>query len=191
VRARVVIKPGERRANFRTRFSLALREKRDAEVEKLRARFATRLMSLRDQVRRAEERVAREQSQYSSQKMQSAISLGATVLSALLGSRRISSGTIGRATTAARSAGRIGREKEDVARAEDSVDVLKQRLAALTEDCEREISLLQGSLDPQTIAIRPLRLSPRKSDIAVGRVTLLWVPWQTGTGCRAHLRAGR
>jgi hypothetical protein len=174
-------KPGETEGDFRTRFSLALREKRDAEVEKLRARFAPRLVSLRDQVRRAEDRVAREQSQYSSQKMQSAISLGATVLGALLGSRRMSSGTIGRATTAARSAGRIGREKEDVARAEESVEVLKQRLAALTEECEREITSLQASLDPQTIAIRHLRLSPRKSDIAVGRVTLLWVPWQTGT----------
>jgi len=173
--------PGEAEGDFRVRLSLALREKRDTEVEKLRAKLAPRLTSLKDQIRRAEERVAREQSQYSQQKMQSAISIGATVLGALFGSRRVSSGTIGRATTAARSAGRIGREKEDIARAEDNVAVLEQRLAALTEECEREVAALQSALDPQTIAIRPVRLSPRKSDIAVGRVTLLWVPWQTGT----------
>ena len=173
--------PGEAEGDFRVRLSLALREKRDTEVEKLRAKLAPRFTSLKDQIRRAEERVAREQSQYSQQKMQSAISIGATVLGALLGSRRVSSGTIGRATTAARSAGRIGREKEDIARAEDNVEVLGQRLAALTEECEREVAALQSALDPQMIAIRPVRLSPRKSDIAVGRVTLLWVPWQTGT----------
>jgi len=33
--------------------------------------------------------------------------------------------------------------------------------------------------NPPAIAIRPVRLSPRKSDIVVGRVTLLWAPWQT------------
>jgi DNA helicase HerA-like ATPase len=174
-------KPGETEGDFRARLSLALREKRDAEIEKLRAKFAPRLTSLKDQVRRAEERVAREQSQYSHQKMQSAISLSATVLGALLGRRRVSSGTIGRATTAARSAGRIGREHEDVARAEENVDVLKQRVTALIDDCERQVAALQGVLDPQAIAIRAFRLSPRKSDIAVGRVTLLWVPWQAGT----------
>jgi hypothetical protein len=174
-------RPGETEGDFRARLSLALREKRDAAVEKLREKYASRLTSLRDQLRRAEERVAREQSQYSHQKMQSAISIGATVLGALLGSRRVSTGTLGRATTAARSAGRIGREKEEIARAEENAEVLRQRVAELTADCERDIEALQNSLDPQAVVIRPLRLGPRKSDIAVGRVTLLWVPWQTGT----------
>ena len=108
--------------------------------------------------------------------MQSAISIGATVLGALLGSRRISTGTLGRATTAARSAGRIGREMGDVTRAEESAEVLKQRLAALGAECEQEVSALQAKLDPQTIAIRKTQVGARKSDIEVTRVLLLWVP---------------
>ena len=108
--------------------------------------------------------------------MQSAISIGATVLGALLGSRRISSGTLGRATTAARSAGRMGREKEDVERAEEGAEVIKQRLDALAAECEQEIAALQMELDPQTIGIRKTQVGARKSDIDVTRVTLLWVP---------------
>jgi uncharacterized protein YcfJ len=172
--------PGETEGDFRARLSQALRERRDALVEKLRVKFAPRLATLQDRIRRAEGGVAREQSQYSQQKMQSAISIGASVLGAIFGSRRVGTGTIGRAATAARSAGRIGREKDDIARAEDTVETLRQRLAALNEECERDIADLQSKLDPQAIAIRPVRLAPRKSDIAVGRVTLLWVPWQTG-----------
>ncbi len=167
--------PGEAEGDFRARLSQALREERDAQIEKLRTKFQPRLASLQDQIRRAEERVAREQSQYSQQKMQSAISIGATVLGALLGTRRVGSGTIGRATTAARSAGRVGREKEDIARAEESAGVLRQRLAALNEECEAEVAVLQSALDPQTIGIRKIQLAARKADIEVGRVMLLWV----------------
>jgi hypothetical protein len=125
--------------------------------------------------------VAREQSQYSQQKMQSAISIGATVLGALLGSRRLGSGTLGRATTAARSAGRMGREKEDVERAAEGVDILRQRLAALAAECEQEVAALQAKLDPQTTVIRKVQVGARKSDVEVTRVTLLWVPADPGS----------
>jgi hypothetical protein len=171
---------GESEGDFRARLSQALREKRDDAVADLRARYQPRLATLQDRIRRAEERVAREQSQYSQQKMQSAISIGATVLGALLGSRRISSGTLGRATTAARSAGRMGREKEDVDRAAEGAEVLKQRLTALAAECEQEVTALQAKLDPQAIAIRRTHVGARKSDIEVTRVLLLWVPQSSG-----------
>ncbi len=145
---------GESEGDFRARLSQALREKRDEAITRLRAKYQPRLAAFQDRIRRAEERVAREQSQYSQQKMQSTISIGATILGALLGSRRISSGTLGRATTAARSAGRMGRENEDVARAEEWAEVMQQRLDALAADCEQEIAALQTELDPQTIGIR-------------------------------------
>ncbi|HSC05608.1 MAG TPA: hypothetical protein VLD59_02145 [Steroidobacteraceae bacterium] len=174
-------RPDESEGDFRARLSQALREKRDAAVTELRARVQSRLTSLQDRVRRAEERVSREQSQYSQQKMQSAISIGATVLGALLGSRRLGSGTLGRATTAARSAGRMGREKEDVDRAEESADVLRQRVAALMAECEQEVTALQAKLDPHTIGIRKVPVGARKSDIGVTRVTLLWVPVDPGS----------
>jgi hypothetical protein len=171
-------KAGEGEGDFRVRLGQALREQRDALVEKLRSKYAPRVQSLQDQLRRAQDRIAREQAQYSQQKLSSAISIGATVLGALFGSRRLSSGTVGRAATAARSAGRIGREHEDVERASESQEVLQQRLAALNAECEQEIAALQASVDPQTIPVREVTLSARKSDIAVGRVALLWAPWR-------------
>ncbi len=171
-------KAGEGEGDFRARLGQALREQRDALVEKLRSKYAPRVQSLQDQLRRAQDRIAREQAQYSQQKLSSAISIGATVLGALFGSRRLSSGTVGRAATAARSAGRIGREHEDVERASESQEVLQQRLAALNAECEQEVAALQASVDPQTIPVREVTLSARKSDIAVGRVALLWAPWR-------------
>lgn len=177
---RLAAKIGESEGDFRARVALALRERRDDAVAKLREKFAARVQSLEDQIRRAHDRVAREQAQYSQQKMQSAVSIGASVLGAIFGSRRVGTGSIGRAASAMRTSGRLGREKGDVARAEDSMEVVQQRLAALNAECETQVAELQRSTDPQSVAIRGMEVNARKSDIAVGTVALLWVPWRAG-----------
>lgn len=167
---------GESEGDFRARLDHAVRESRDLAVEKLRKKYETQVTSVQDQIRRAEDRVAREQAQYSQQKVQSAISIGATVLGALFGRSLRSAANVGRASTAMRSASRIGREKDDVERADESLDVLKQRLAALQAACEQEVAGIQSSLDAANLTLTNLELAPRKSDIAVGTVALVWTP---------------
>ena len=78
-------RPGESEGAFRVRLRDALRESRDAAVEKLRARFAPQLATLRDQKARAEHRIEAEREQYAAKKMDSVISLGASVVGALFG----------------------------------------------------------------------------------------------------------
>jgi hypothetical protein len=170
--------PGEAEGDFRTRLAHALHERRDAEVTKLRARYATRLRTLEDQLRRAEDRLERERSQYSQRKLDTAVSIGASVLGAIFGGSRSAAG---RAGTAARSAGRVMSEKGDVARAGDSLEVLRQRRDELLQQVEAEAAELAASLDASSIALDRLRVVPRKSDIAVGRVVLAWEPWRTGS----------
>jgi len=172
--------PGESEGDFRARLDHSVRENRDLAVEKLRNKYESQVVSLQDRIRSAEERVAREQAQYSQQKMQSAISIGATVLGALFGRSLRSVGNVGRASTAMRSATRIGREKQDVERADESLDVLKQRLAAVQAACEQEVAQIQASLDASSVSLTTQELAPRKSDIAVGAVALVWTPWRTG-----------
>ncbi len=172
---------GESEGDFRTRLDHGVRENRDLAVDKLRKRYEAQVTGLQDRIRRAEDRVAREQSQYSQQKVQSAISIGATVLGALFGRSLRSAANVGRASTAMRSASRIGREKDDVERADESLDVLKQRLAALQAACEQEVAGIQSSLGAANLTLTTLELAPRKSDIAVGAVALVWTPWRTGS----------
>ena len=173
-------KPGESEGDFRSRLALAVREKRDAAVSELRKKWQARLLQLQDQVRRAEERRAREQAQLSQQKMQTAVTIGSSILGALLGRKAISATNIGRIGTAARSATRIGRESEDVTRAEEGVEVLRQRLADTQRDVEAEVARLESTLDPGTLTLTPIEVPARKSDIAVGEVALVWAPWRKG-----------
>ena len=107
---------GESEADFSARVHQAAREKRDAAVEKLRAKYASRVARATDKIRRAQDSVARDRQQVSQQKTQTAVSLGATLLGALMGRKAVSMSTLGRATTTARGVGRSMKEATDVAR---------------------------------------------------------------------------
>jgi hypothetical protein len=173
-------KAGESEGEFRSRLSLTVREQRDAQTTKLREKFAPKLATLQGQLLRAAERAEREHGQLSQQKFQTAISVGASVLGALFSRKAISAGNIGRVTTAARSASRIGRESGDAQRADDSTGQINQRIADLNKECEAAIAALQTALDPQQVVLREVSVAPRKTDIAVGKIMLLWTPWRTG-----------
>ncbi len=85
-----------------------------------------------------------------------------------------------RAATAVRSASRIGRESGDVDRADENLDVIRQQHADLQRQFEADTAALERSLDVSTISFRSVQVTPRKSDIAVGEVAIVWAPWRTG-----------
>jgi hypothetical protein len=167
---------GEAEGDFRARIGLRLREKRDGEIDKLRAKYAPRITTLTDQVRRAQERIAREQSQLSQQKVSAAISVGTAILGAFFGRKALSSATLSRAGTAVRSAGRVTSESADVARAGESMEVLQQRLAGLQAELESETGRLQGELDPAVATLASTAIKPRKSETTTTGVSVVWVP---------------
>ncbi len=170
--------PDESEGDFRVRVTQALREKRDQEVIKLKAKYAPKLQVLTDQLRRATERVEREMAQVGEQKFNTVLAVGATLLGALFGRGFAKVGTVGRATTAMRTAGKIGKENADVDRAEEDVEVVQQRVNALQEQFNQEAAALQTEIAPSLLDIQKRPIHPRKSDISVGTVGLCWTPWR-------------
>jgi hypothetical protein len=175
-----VSNPEESEGDFRARLAHVAREQRDADAEALRRKYQPKLTTLQDQIRRADERKAREQSQASQQKLQTAMSVGASILGAFLGRKTLSAGNIGRATSAARSAARIGRENEDVERATENLEVLQQRLQALEAEFAAESARVAAAHETGNIELRSVAVTPRKSDLAIGEIALVWQPWRRG-----------
>jgi hypothetical protein len=169
--------PGDSEGDFRARMRETAREQRDLAVEKLRAKYAPKLARLQDQIRTAEERIERERDQYEHRKLDTAISIGSTVLGALFGRKLGSATTVGRATTAMRGAGRAARERGDIGRAQERHEALLAKLADLEAELEDQLASLQGSYDPESLECEQLEIKPRKSDIAVDRLVLAWTPW--------------
>ena len=97
---RLVAEPGETEGDFRVRVQQALREKRDEALDKLEKRWAPRLARAEKRVRTRAQAVERQREQRSGAAVSAVISVGATVLGALFG-RRVGTGTVGRAASAA------------------------------------------------------------------------------------------
>jgi hypothetical protein len=171
-------KPGESEQDFRIRLSQSGRERRDELLGKIRGRYAARIASLQERIRRAEQATEREQAQAQQQKLQTAISVGTTILGALVGRRGYSG-----AATAARSAGRIMKEGQDVQRARENVAALRQQLEELEAQATFDADLLLKAADPLSEQLETLEVKPRKTDISVRVLGLGWVPWwRDGTG---------
>ncbi len=174
--------PGETERDFRARLQQIAREQRDEAVENLRRKYAPKFAQLEDRKRRAEQAVERQMDQAKGQKMQTAISFGATLLSSFLG-RKKAGLSLGRATTAARGVGRQMKENQDVERAEENAAAVAQKLSDLEAEFQSETAALEQSYDPQTEVLEKVSLKPTKSNIAVKLVTLAWAPyWHDANG---------
>jgi hypothetical protein len=173
--------PGESEGAFRVRVRDATRAERDAAVEKLREKYAAQDARLREQEARAAHREAAEQEQYDARRIESALSLGKTVLGALFGRKIASRANLDRATTAARSIGRAADERGDIARAADRVEQVRARRAELEARCAAEIAEIDARYRASAeAALDELRVAPRKGDLEVEPPILLWTPWRVG-----------
>jgi hypothetical protein len=178
-----ISRPGESEADFRARLQQAWRERRDETAAKLRQKYADKLASLESRLRTAEQRVDREKQETTFAGVQTAISVGAAVLGAFLGRRAISATTIGRATTAARGAGRTAQQAGDVARAKETTEAIKQQIAGLEGELQSEIDQSVSAADPVTEKLEPLSLRPKKTDVSVRLTALVWLPhWRDEKG---------
>jgi hypothetical protein len=171
-------KIGESEGDFRGRLAHLLRERRDLEVEKLRKRYTPQLSRMQERLRKAQVRVEREKAQVGQQSVQTAVSVGATLIGAIFGRKTMSTGTIGRATTSMRGVGRISREKQDVERAKREVLFAQEKLAEMEEDFQAEIAKQGMEFQPEDLSLSEILIRPRKSDIIVERLALIWLPWK-------------
>jgi len=180
---KVVSKPGESERDFRVRLQESTRQDRDRASETLRQKYAPKVAALQERRRRAEQAVERESEQAKAQGIQTAISVGATILGAFLGRKSITASTIGRATTAARGAGRVLKETQDVGRARETVAAVDEASAALDAQFKAEADALGASTDPLTEPLETLALKPARQNISVRLVALAWAPcWRDRAG---------
>jgi DNA helicase HerA-like ATPase len=171
--ANLTARADESEGDFRVRLREHAREERDGALAELRARYARRIETARARVATARGRLDRETDQYRDQKLQTAVSAGASVLGALFGRRR--SG-LGGAASAARAAGRAARERGDVGRAEDQVRGSEEALAQLEAELEQSLDALRERFGEAALALETVEVAPRKGDLAVERVALAWEP---------------
>jgi hypothetical protein len=171
-----VSRPGESQAEFRVRIGQRLREARDAELDRVGQRHAAKLSALEGRIERARQKLEKEKAEAKDHSLQTYVSIGSAVLSALLGRSRMSSTTIGKAATSMRSASRSARQQADVAQAEESLSTLTAAREALEAEIAADLERVRLETAPDRVALEEVVVPAKKSDIAVEEVVLAWVP---------------
>lgn len=173
-------RPDEDEGAFRARVQQAARERRDADTEALRRRWAPKLDALAERIRRAEAAREREAAQVGQADLGTALSFGATLLGALFGRKAISAGGLGRAASTARAGGRSLKERQDVARAEAEIAHWRGELATLDAELAGEVAAQRARWAAPVIETTALH--PRRTDVVAVWSGLLWEPVWTGAG---------
>jgi hypothetical protein len=169
--------PEQSEADFRIALAQAVREQRDEQVEKLRQKYAPKIAALEERIRKAQIRVEKEKSQASQQTMTAILSIGQSILGAMFGRKLRSTANMTRVATSARAAGRIARERQDITDAAEGVDVLKEQLAALDAEFKAETEKVQTGFTAESLPLEEIAVQPKKSEITVSQVALVWAPW--------------
>ncbi|GAB4505487.1 MAG: ATP-binding protein [Anaerolineales bacterium] len=175
--------PGEDERDFRIRMAQLAREHRDELAEALRKKYSPKIATLQERLRRAEAAKAKQEEQANRAKIDTALSFGATLIGAFAGRKMLSQSNLGHARSAIRGVSRSTEESQDVKRATETIQAVKEQLAKLETEFKAEIDALEIKIDPLTETLETLSLKPKKTDIQVQLVTLIWLPfWQEAGG---------
>jgi hypothetical protein len=169
-------RPRETQRDFRVRLAQGSRELRDQAMEELRAKYTPQRAKLQEEIRKARERLNREQAQASKAKWDAAVAFGNSVLGAVLGRKTISKTNVGKVSSAAKAAGRAFQQQGETGSAEGSLDRALENFTEFEIKVQAEIEELEATRRPEALVLERIDLAPRKADITIEQVVLAWTP---------------
>jgi len=167
---------GESEGDFRARLQQTLNEQRDLQVEKLRAKLAPKFKTLKDREERARQKLERQETAAKNQKLNSVLSAGATIFGAFFGRKLGSANNIGKAATTAKSWSKLGTQQQAVEQSKESLESIQAEMDQLVHDFEEEKARIQERVSADTVELEPIEVKPKKTDVAVKKVELVWMP---------------
>lgn len=181
---------GESEKDFALRVDGERRRLRDEQMAKLKETYAKKLERLTEKVRKAELAVDREQSQADAARQSTWVNVGSAILGGLLGRKAISRTNLNQAGRSMRSLSRQKEQETDVKRAEENVLAAEEAVRALEEELEGELRALQKRFDETADEWTQKEIKPRKADIAVRDLLLVWVAEEEWSGERKRGKDG-
>ncbi len=169
---------GETEAAFRVRLRHQAREVRDAAIEKLRHRYANRIAKIQERIAACEARVAKEQSERDRAAIDTGWStIGSTLMDALFGRKTRRSTSARRQKKAVRGAGDVYKQQGDVKAAKARLVAERKKRKALEQEIDAKRREIEAEYRPDSLELEPLLLKPRRDDIQVESLTVVWLPW--------------
>lgn len=163
---------GESLRSFRIRVQAAAKDETANAVDALTEKYQKRMETAQNALTRAEQRMGKEEDRRSDLQRQELFGIGNAIFSTLLGKRKISSGNLGKMTTAGRAMSRTSKQKGDLDRAQENLSAAQEKVEALQKAFEEEMAELQEGQVDALDQVKDLHIRPLKSNIHVKRIFL-------------------
>jgi hypothetical protein len=171
---------GESAKSFERRCRKAAEEARDAEAEKLTAKYKTKLDRLEDRLRREERELEEDKIDYDARKQEEVLSGLESVVGLFAGrksSRRLS--------TASRKRRMTRQAKADMRESEEMIADLEAQIDDLEAEAQLEVDELSQKWGDLIEQVEQIEVRPRRTDVRLSLFALAWLPyWQATVGDR-------
>lgn len=170
-----ISKLGESESDFRNRIRTLIRENRDNNVEKLRQKYSSKIRNIQEKIQRAQYDVEIQQEQSNQQNINTAISIGGTLIGAFLG-RKVSRYSRNNSSSVMRRLAKTTKEKKDIQKAIRKRDLFQHQLIDLENEFKEEIAALDHKIRNSFEDLETITVRLAKKDISVKLISLVWIP---------------
>ncbi|HVE66793.1 MAG TPA: ATP-binding protein [Thermoanaerobaculia bacterium] len=164
--------PEESEPDFDARVKAAVQAEAEKRAAKARGPLARRLEALERRIDAETRELERDRAESARSKTYSAIDVGASILTSVLGGRKSSMGSAGRA--GARAYGRIQRSAENVKESEKKIADWTAERDALAAEVEASAAAERGRVESEAARRESIRLPVNRADVRALEWYVLW-----------------
>ncbi len=140
-----------------------------AELDKVKARFATKLKSIEDKLKKEERELAEDEAEFKSRKGEEYLKHAETLLGFLGGKRRSLSSSLSKRRMAEKA-------KADIEESKQAIAHYQEQIEDLQEDMEEMLDEVEAKHDALIAETKEVPVTPKKSDVRVGMFGVAWLP---------------
>jgi len=140
-----------------------------AELDKVKARFAVKLKAAEDKLKKEERELAEDQADYDGRKREEYAKHAETLLGFLGGRRKSLSGSLSKRRMTEKA-------KADIEESQQAIADLQEQLGGLREEMEAELDGVEAKWQDLMDDTRELPVTPRKTDVRLPLFGVAWLP---------------
>ena len=167
-------KLGVSKRDFLIEVEDTLKELQATSLEKLEDKFEVKFDRLEDKLTRLEMRLEKEKSDVSSKTSDTLIDVGLAIFGAFFSKRSSSASSMRKGASAFKKGRGVMKERNDVKNIETLMQDIDDDMQELQKNFEEEVQKIEDKLDIQNYEITSTFIKPRRSDIVIKDIALLW-----------------
>ncbi|WP_455755687.1 ATP-binding protein [Sulfurimonas sp.] len=151
-----------------------LKELREEKVQKLQDRLQTKFSRLEDKLKRLEIKLQKEENDVSAKTSDTLVDVGLALFGAFFGRKALSATTMRKGASAFKKGKGVLKERNDVKNVESLIQDADNDMQELGLKLEEETQKIIDELSIENYEITTFFIKPRRSDIVIKDIALLW-----------------